>query len=124
MGFSSIFKKLKSKHELLRAAAAHSNDPNKKVFFCGYLTSRSLTARKQLVRELDATAVGVHEWKLLSELPDTNQVSGVPISKNHFKRFFDNDPTKFIYQLFRKHEGEAKLLVGHWVLKEEPVYQQ
>ena len=84
--------------------------------------NRSINAMKHLNEALQGlTAVGVEGWKLTDELPDTNELTGVPISDSDFLKIWDRNGGLLIPSLIKKHEGESKEVAGHWVLSTEPV---
>ena len=58
---------------------------------------------------------------MTDELPDTNELTGVPISDSDFLKIWDRNGELLIRSLIKKHEGESKEVAGHWVLSTEPV---
>ena len=79
----------------------NATNPLQKKFFVGMATEKSITSRKQL-EELfwggsqGSTAVGVEGWKLTNELPDTNKLTGVPISDEDFLWHWNRDGKKLL----------------------------
>ena len=85
-------------------------------FFVGMATSFSISSRKRLEEQplaLRGTAAG--GWKLGDELPDTDKLTGEPISDWAFHQRWNQDARNLMHHLIKKHEGELKELEGHWV---------
>ena len=113
----------------LKALSAKFAPPSHAVnvaekFFTGMATSFAITSKKRLEEQplaLQGTAVGVGGWKLGDELPDTDKLTGEPISYWDFRDRWNQDAKKLMHHLIKKHEGELKELEGHWVESSDPV---
>ena len=92
-------------------------------FFVGMAASMSITSRKRLEEHplaLQGTAVGVGGWKLGDELPDTDELTGEPVSDWEFHQRWNKSAGLLMHHLIKKHEGELKELEGHWVESSDP----
>ena len=53
-------------------------------------------------------------WCLVDELPDTDELSGIPMSDNNFASRWQGDVSVVLKHLLKKHEGELVELEGRW----------
>ena len=54
-------------------------------------------------------------WKLIDELPDTDQLSGAIMDSETFVSRWQQNPSEVLKHLLKKHEGELVELEGWWV---------
>ena len=58
-------------------------------------------------------------WKLIDELPDTDQLSGAIVDSASFASRWQRNPSEVLKHLLKKHEGELVELQGWWARGDE-----
>ena len=58
-------------------------------------------------------------WKLIDELPDTDQLSGAIMDSATFASRWQQKPSEVLKHLLKKHEGELVELRGWWARGDE-----
>ena len=85
-------------------------------WFVAAMAFAAVTRRYEIVEEPRALCHSWHGgWKLIDELPDTDQLSGAIMDSATFASRWQQSPALVLKHLLKKHEGELVELEGWWL---------